>query len=112
MSDALFDGRRLRLLPVRGHFTHACLDNPFELVESIVKGLCRAIRAVAARANSINYCPLPVRCGDQPQAAALGLPRLQPVLAQLAIQGVMADAEGVGGAADIPAVVFELLLQY
>ncbi|KEZ96992.1 hypothetical protein A11M_0112675 [Xanthomonas vasicola pv. vasculorum NCPPB 895] len=24
----------------------------------------------------------------------------------------MADAEGVGGAADIPAVVFELLLQY
>ncbi len=26
VSDALFDGRRLRLLQVLGHFTHECLD--------------------------------------------------------------------------------------
>ena len=33
------------------------------------------------------------------------------MLAQLAIQRIAADAQRVGGAADIPAVAFELLLQ-
>lgn len=46
VSDALFDGRRFRLLPVLNHFTHKCLEtvvDPSLRADDVVEAVARLV---------------------------------------------------------------------